>query len=132
MADENIGLVYLTPPDSMCCMHGYRARWYRGHSPTVWAPVPEVCRALRRCYEEAGIWELRGWAGGYELGIAFPPDWVGELVWTVEEQTEGTFRAGEVTNYESVLGTALIDSFVLEGARARWLTHFPAELIVVG
>jgi Xaa-Pro dipeptidase len=96
------------------------------------APVPEICRELRHYYEEVGIWGLREWVGGYELGIAFPPDWVGEFVWTVEEETEGTFQAGEVTNYESVLGTALIDTFVIEAAGARRLTHFPAELIVVG
>lgn len=95
-------------------------------------PVPEVCRELRRYYVETGIWSLREWVGGYEMGIAFPPDWVGEFVWTVEEGTEGTFQAGEVTNFESVFGTALIDTFAYEEGGARRLTHFPAELIVVG
>jgi len=41
--------------------------------------------------------------GGYELGIAFPPDWVGE--WTFDAiggVAPGAFEAGMVTNFESI------------------------------
>jgi Xaa-Pro aminopeptidase len=41
--------------------------------------------------------------GGYELGIAFPPDWVGE--WTFDAiggVAPGVFEAGMVTNFESI------------------------------
>ena len=94
-------------------------------------PIPEVCRALHQYYEEVGIWELRAWVGGYELGIAFPPDWVGEFVWTVEEETEGKFLENEVTNFESILNTVLIDTFVYEKEGARRLSKIEPELIVV-
>jgi Xaa-Pro aminopeptidase len=94
-------------------------------------PVPEVCRALRRYYQDVGIWELRDWVGGYELGIAFPPDWVGEFVWTVAEDTEGVFLENEVTNYESILNTILIDTFVYEKEGARRLSENEPALIVI-
>ncbi len=66
-------------------------------------PVSEVARILREYYESAGVWEHRGWVGGYELGIAFPPDWVGEWLFNVAAEDEpGVFEANTVTNYESV------------------------------
>src|SRR5262249_45870959 len=42
-------------------------------------PVQELNDAVQGYYEQQGIWEHRGYIGGYELGIAFPPDWVGEF-----------------------------------------------------
>lgn len=93
--------------------------------------IPEVCRALRSYYEEVDIWELKAWVGGYELGIAFPPDWVGEFLWTVDEETEGIFLENEVTNFESILNTILIDTFVYEKEGARRLSMIEPELIVV-
>lgn len=95
------------------------------------AAVPEVCRELRRYYQEVGIWELRGWVGGYELGIAFPPDWVGEFVWTVEEETEGEFLENEVTNFESKFQTYQNDTYVYEKTGARNLSKIPPDLIVI-
>lgn len=95
------------------------------------ASIPEVCRELRKYYEDVGIWELRGWVGGYELGISFPPDWVGEFVWTVEDETEGLFLENEVTNYESILSTILIDTFVYEKNGVRRLSNIAPELIVI-
>jgi hypothetical protein len=93
--------------------------------------IPDVCRALRSYYEEVGIWDQRAWVGGYELGIAFPPDWVGEFLWTVEEETEGVFLENEVTNFESILNTVLIDTFVYEKDGARKLSNIAPELIVI-
>src|SRR4029077_1135643 len=31
-------------------------------------------------FRREGLWERRGWVGGYEMGVAFPPDWVGNFV----------------------------------------------------
>jgi Xaa-Pro aminopeptidase len=95
------------------------------------ASIPNVCRVLRNYYEEAGIWHLHAWVGGYKLGIAFPPDWVGEFVWEVKEETEGVFLENEVTNFEYILNTILIDTFVYEEDGARRLTQIPPEVIVV-
>ena len=66
-------------------------------------PVVDVARTLREFFIEAGVWELRQWVGGYELGIAFPPDWVGEWIFNADADDEpGVFEANSVTNFESV------------------------------
>jgi Xaa-Pro dipeptidase len=91
----------------------------------------KVCRLLKQYYQDAGLWHLRGFVGGYELGVAFPPDWVGEFYFNVDQEMEGVFLEHEVTNYESVVGTVLIDTFVYEATGPRRLSEFPAELIVV-
>jgi hypothetical protein len=95
--------------------------------------VAEVNRQLREYYRDAGIWELRQWVGGYELGISFPPDWVGEWTFTVEEeQPEGRFEEGLVSNFESILESAgVIETFVVEPDGAKVLGKLPRELIVV-
>lgn len=67
------------------------------------ASVAEVARTLREFYIDMGVWDYRGWVGGYDLGIAFPPDWVGEWLFNVDAENEtGVFEANSVTNYESV------------------------------
>ena len=94
--------------------------------------VAEVNRRLRKYYQDAGIWDLRQWVGGYELGISFPPDWVGEWMFAVEdEHPEGHFEEGLVSNFESVLGALLIDTFVVEEGGARVLGKMPYDLIVI-
>jgi Xaa-Pro aminopeptidase len=93
--------------------------------------VAKVCRLLKQYYQDEGIWDLRAFVGGYQLGIAFPPDWVGEFYFNVDLETEGVFMESEVTNYESILGTILIDTFVYESTGPRQLSEIPAELIVV-
>jgi Xaa-Pro dipeptidase len=121
------------PPDLLVKLydHAGHAMELLPHIARAGKPIPEVCHELRRYYQDVGIWELRGWVGGYELGIAFPPDWVGEFVWTVEEDTEGTFLENEVTNFESIFNTYLVDTFVYEGQGARRLSTIPPDLIVI-
>jgi Xaa-Pro aminopeptidase len=97
-------------------------------------PVREVNAALRAYYVEVGLWGLKDqtWLGGYELGLSFPPDWVGDWIFTVaDEDTEDVFEAGMVTNFESVLHFSLIDTLVYEEGGARTLSTLPHELIVV-
>ena len=71
--------------------------------------------------------------GGYELGISFPPDWVGEWTFTVdEEEPGGCFEEGLVSNFESVFQSAgVIETFVVESGGAKVLGKLPRELIVV-
>lgn len=96
------------------------------------APVAAVNRELRRYYTDAGLWGTPGWCIGYELGIAFPPDWVDEFNFSADmESPEGVFEAGFVGNFESLYDTALIDTYVIEVAGARVLTTLPFELIIV-
>jgi Xaa-Pro aminopeptidase len=95
------------------------------------ARVSDVARTLRDYYHDAGIWDHRGWLGGYELGIAFPPDWVGEWMFAVDgPDTEGTFEVGLVTNYESVAGLVLIDTFVIAADGAERLSSIPQEILI--
>jgi Xaa-Pro aminopeptidase len=97
------------------------------------ASVRDVNRALRAYYEDVGLWGTPGWAIGYELGIALPPDWVDQFNFSAdEEEASGTFDAGFVGNFESLFDTALIDTYVIEAKGARILSRMPIELIVVG
>lgn len=97
------------------------------------APIAPLNRELKRYYEEVGLWGQRGWGLGYELGVAFPPDWVGEFVFTAgHDDQPGTFLASEAANYESIFATGLIDTFVCDADGARFLSDLPLQLIPVG
>ena len=65
-------------------------------------PVRELNDVTRRYYEENALWESRGWVGGYEMGIAFFPDWVGNFVYDplAEKNADRAFEPGTVVNYE--------------------------------
>lgn len=96
-------------------------------------PVRDVNAALRRYYEEAGVYGLRAWTGGYELGISFPPDWVGEWLFTVDDENpEEVIEAGMVTNYESIVLYPMIDTVVYEVTGPRFLSMLPRQLLVAG
>lgn len=95
--------------------------------------IGDVQRTLRAFYQDSGIWERRGWLGGYEFGIAFPPDWVGEWVFAVDDaDSDEVFEEGLITNYESVIGLVLIDTFVIGAAGAERLSSVPPEILVAG
>jgi Xaa-Pro dipeptidase len=97
-------------------------------------PVREVNAALRRYYADEGLWDLTRWVGGYELGISFPPDWVGEFVFSADEEyPEGVIEAGTVTNFEHLIeGISMIDTVVYEQQGGRVLSTLPREIIAVG
>ena len=63
----------------------------------------ELCAAMRAFFEDRGLWQDRGFIGGYEMGIAFPPDWVGNAVYDAdaEETLERVFEPGTAVNYEN-------------------------------
>lgn len=95
--------------------------------------VADVQRTLRSFYQESGIWERRGWLGGYELGIAFPPDWVGEWMFSVDDaDSEDVFDDGLVTNYESMAGLVLIDTYVIGPRGTERLSSIPREILIAG
>jgi len=102
-------------------------------------PFAELTKTMRAYYEEAGIWEDRWWVGGYDLGIAFPPDWVG--VFSYDPETDPGERAmvpGTVVNYESDFYlpkgagmSAIMDTIAVGEDKAEILSTIPQELIVV-
>lgn len=92
-------------------------------------PFRDLNRAMREYFAEAGV---DGWAGGYELGVSLPPDWVGEFVWSSsDEDTEDIIEAGLVTNFESCAFLAMIDTVVFEQDGARPLSTLPREILTV-
>jgi Xaa-Pro aminopeptidase len=99
------------------------------------ARVGDVNRALYDYYDEAGVFAHNSdiWIGGYEMGIAFPPDWVGEWKFTVVggETDDRLFEAGMVTNFESMCGMSLIDTVVYGDHGATTLSALPHEFITV-
>ncbi|CAG7608289.1 M24 family metallopeptidase [Leucobacter soli] len=98
----------------------------------VGTPIRETNRVLKEYYEDAGTWGLHNWTGGYELGLSFPPDWVGEFQYTIgEEDVEGVFLADTVTNFESVVNFIMIDTVVYQESGTRTLSSLPHGVTVV-
>jgi Xaa-Pro aminopeptidase len=65
-------------------------------------PIAELVTKCKAYYEDVGIWSDAGWVGGYELGLAFPPDWVGNFVYEMSDtDSERVFEPGTVVNYET-------------------------------
>lgn len=64
-------------------------------------PVVDLLSAVRDHYAAQGILDQSYWSGGYELGIAFPPDWVGARIYdlSMSSKTE-TFEPMTVANHE--------------------------------
>ena len=115
-----------------------------GEAAKAGTPLTMVNQALRAHYIETDIWRFHDYCGGYELGIAFAPDWVGEFEWSVaDEDPLGTIEANLVTNYENTFRNedpvhpfAQIafsrDTLVYADTGARRLSKIPVELIVLG
>ncbi|WP_200330187.1 Xaa-Pro peptidase family protein [Leucobacter sp. L43] len=98
--------------------------------------IGDVNAELYDYYRDAGVFDLNSsvWIGGYEMGIAFPPDWVGEWKFTVVggEDDDRVFESGMVANFESMCGIGLLDTFIIEDDRTSLLSKLPHEIMVVG
>lgn len=101
--------------------------------------VSKVTSALKAYYQEVGLWGGQWWTGGYELGCAFPPDWVGPSSYDVElDPGDAVFEEGMVVNYESDFYlprgagmSLLIDTLVFDNGKAELLHEFPHDLVVI-
>ncbi|KXB05764.1 hypothetical protein AKJ49_00165 [candidate division MSBL1 archaeon SCGC-AAA382A03] len=101
--------------------------------------IEKINKKMKDYYENTGIWEDRWYVGGYELGIAFPPDWVGEFIYGPEEKTdEGVLTPGTVVNYESDFYLprgagmcGIIDSIIIEEDGAEILSDITPNLTIV-
>lgn len=96
------------------------------------APVQAVTDRIREHLERNGMWGLEDWNGGYELGLSFAPDWVGEWTFTVGERTSDRFVAGTVTNYESIVMYPMTDTVIFEADGARRLSRLPLDVLRAG
>ncbi len=102
-------------------------------------PARELLATVERYYREVGLLGDEWWIGGYELGIAFPPDWVGDRFYELgTDPGEEAFLPGDVWNYEANFylpqgrGLALcINTFAVEEDRAAFLQATPPDLMVI-
>jgi Xaa-Pro aminopeptidase len=93
--------------------------------------VRDVNARLREHYKRHGLWESREWIGGYELGISFAPDWVGEWIFDAEDvAAEGTFEHGLVTNFEASAPLAMNDTMVVGPTGVRMLSAHPHQILI--
>lgn len=102
-------------------------------------PVKDLVAAMKDYYHRAGIEQDSWWYGGYELGISFPPDWVGSFVYDAAiDNGDATFRPGTVVNYESNfylpkrMGLSLlINTLLFDRHKAEILGTVSDDLIVI-
>jgi Xaa-Pro dipeptidase len=65
-------------------------------------PVRDLLTRVESYYRDVGLLGDEWWIGGYELGIAFPPDWVGDFVYELGvDAGDAAFEPGDVVNYEA-------------------------------
>lgn len=103
-------------------------------------PVAELVKRAREYYEDMGIWSDAGWVGGYELGIGFPPDWVGNFVYEMSDvDSDRIFEPGTAVNFESQFFsprmsgiTYYIDTLLFTERSATLPLRAPRRLVSVG
>ncbi|MFJ6654359.1 M24 family metallopeptidase [Microbacterium sp. NPDC091313] len=101
-----------------------------GESPG--AAMAAADRALRERVAPENIW----WAGGYGLGIAFPPSWVGHTYLADDGPRPAALHPGYVSNFETVLydrvagfEAAAIDTLVVAESGVAPLSRLPRGLL---
>ena len=102
-------------------------------------PVHDLLQTIEAYYRDAGIWDDQCWVGGYDLGMSFPPDWVGPWYYDVHtDPGDEVFEPGMTTNYEAnfylphLAGMSMfIDMMVFTEDSAEFLQQTPARLPVV-
>lgn len=101
--------------------------------------VKQLLEAVRDYYEEAGILDECYWSGGYELGIALPPDWVGAYVYDLSMVKEDdVFDSMTVVNHEcnffapnSKGLSATIETILFQQNHAQFACSTPRDLQVL-
>jgi Xaa-Pro aminopeptidase len=79
------------------------------------------------------------WVGGYALGLAVPPSWVGHTYLSNDAFETFTWEPGYVTNYENILfdrdrgfTASYMETLVMTEAGIDTLSRHPRELVVAG
>jgi Xaa-Pro aminopeptidase len=101
--------------------------------------VAQLIEYARGYYEDQGLWEDRGWVGGYELGIALPPDWDGPFTYDAEiDPGDTTLDPGMVINLESDVylpegagASLVINTMEFADESVTFLSQFPDGLQVI-
>ena len=103
------------------------------------APVARANQAIVDYYRKVELWEDRWWIGGYEYGIAFPPDWVGAFFFDPDlDPGDRVFKAGMSIVWEADVylphnaGLArVIDTWQIGEKGTEILTKLPPDLVIV-
>lgn len=122
-----------TPPDALAELYHRASAGFRVFCAEArpGRQVDDVGQAMKSWQEDSGISEIPSWCGGYDLGLAFPPDWVGPWKFEFGEPEPGkVFEAGMVTNLECLFGTLLVDTIIYAEDGNRVLSTVPRELLV--
>ena len=101
-------------------------------------PVARFLDEMQRYYTDCGLIDNQWWIGGYELGIAFPPDWVGAWYYDVwKDLGDDRFDPGLVANYEANFYlpmdaglSCMIDTMIVEENGAAFVHDVPCRLFV--
>ncbi len=101
--------------------------------------INDFNKLVEEYYREAGIWEDRWFVGGYELGIAFLPDWVGVFyIGPGFDSEDRCFLPGMVIDYEAdfylPLGAGqctISDTIAITQDGTEILSTVPPDLIVI-
>lgn len=101
--------------------------------------VRAMLEAVRDHYAAAGIQDEAYWSGGYELGVAFPPDWVGAFIYDLTMTgPDVVFKPMTVVNHEcnfyapdSLGMSATIETFFFHEDRAEFACKSPRGLQVL-
>jgi Xaa-Pro aminopeptidase len=105
-------------------------------------PWSKVAKLGDRYLEERGLKKYVWWAGGYALGIAVPPDWVGSFFAEPREDVaDQPLQPGMVFNYENQFdvwegwpggsGAAYIETLLVTSSGLEILSALPRVLVVV-
>ena len=102
-------------------------------------PVSEFLDEMKRYYADCGLLGNDWWIGGYELGISFPPDWVGAYYFDVwKDVGSDSFDPGFVGNYEANFYlpkdaglSCMIDTMIFEEDKASFIHEMPCQLFVI-
>jgi Xaa-Pro aminopeptidase len=103
-----------------------------GEGPEIAAAAAE--RYVRERIPAERIW----WVGGYSLGLALPPSWVGHAYLANDGLERTTWQDGYVSNYETILldredgfEAATIDTLLMTAQGLEVLSALPRELMTV-
>jgi Xaa-Pro aminopeptidase len=101
-----------------------------GEGPEI--ALAETERLVRGAIAPERVW----WIGGYSLGIALPPSWVGHGYLANDGPTKVTWQPGYVSNYEIVLfdrdegfAADAIDTVLMTEDGLAALSQLPRELL---
>ena len=101
--------------------------------------VDEILSAVKQSFIDVGVWEDHWWIGGYELGIAFAPDWDGHFTYDIDtDPHDDTLEPGMVVNFESnfylpkgIGCSGVINTMEISESGVSWLSNLSLGLLIV-